>query len=242
LQAGNWRDTLGSRAEVFRSAANKPLANLRQQQCLNRLIGKMPMASERYATSKQLLKSAALAPALIALCAFATAGGTAEEAPSHDDEQQALALVQQFAGQLKPRLQGAISEGGPVHAIQVCASEAPKIAADLSARSGWKITRVSSRNRNPDGAPDPWEAAAITHFESQLEAGADPATLKLGEITREGYRFAKPQVTEPLCLTCHGQTLAPEVSKALASHYPEDRATGYQAGQLRGIFSLTKPP
>lgn len=196
------------------------------------------MAIEKTYTRMRTVVLTAVASAIIAMSAPAVAGEAST--PGNADEQQAMALVQEFAGQLRPKLQNAISEGGPVNAIEVCAVEAPKIAAELSARGGWQITRVSSRNRNPNAIPDPWEAAAIATFEEQLAAGADPATLKLSEITEQGYRFAKPQIAEPLCLTCHGQNLAPEVSSALASHYPHDKATGYEAGQIRGIFSVIK--
>jgi hypothetical protein len=199
------------------------------------------MATNNYSIWKQLQTSAVMLSSLIAMHTFA-AGDTANSSnPAYTDEQQAMALAQQFAAQLKPKLQGAISTGGPVYAIDVCATEAPNIAAELSAQSGWKITRVSSRNRNPNAVPDAWEAVAITTFERQLEEGADPTTLKLSETTVVGYRFAKPLIVEPLCLTCHGKNIAPEVSRALASHYPQDHATGYDTGQIRGIISLSKP-
>lgn len=155
-------------------------------------------------------------------------------------EQQAKTLIQQFAGQLKPKLKEAMEQGGSVHAIEVCATAAPEIATRLSAQSGWRITRVSSGNRNPDASPDEWEAAVIKTFESRLVQGADPESLEQGEITPQGYRFAKAQIAEPLCLSCHGQNIAPEVKKAIAAHYPGDRATGYEAGDIRGIFSLIK--
>ncbi|NHN35744.1 DUF3365 domain-containing protein [Pseudomaricurvus alcaniphilus] len=157
------------------------------------------------------------------------------------DQQTALALVQKFAGQLKPRLKAAISADGPAHAVAVCATEAPQIAESLSAESGWVIRRVSSRNRNPAAVPDEWETAMLKQFEDKLAAGADPSSLSQGEVTPDGYRFAKAQVVEPLCLMCHGQTIAADVSAALASYYPNDMATGYELGQIRGIFSLIKP-
>ncbi|MBR9912116.1 MAG: DUF3365 domain-containing protein [Gammaproteobacteria bacterium] len=167
---------------------------------------------------------------------------TATAASEVDANQQtALALVQKFAGQLKPRLKAAISADGPAHAVAVCATEAPQIAESLSAESGWVIRRVSSRNRNPAAVPDAWEAAMLKQFEDKLAASADPSSLSQGEVTPDGYRFAKAQVVEPLCLMCHGQTVAPDVSAALASYYPNDKATGYELGQIRGIFSLIKP-
>jgi len=35
--------------------------------------------------------------------------------------------------------------------------------------------------------------------------------------------------------------LTPAVKSALAQHYPNDLATGYSAGQIRGAISVRKP-
>jgi hypothetical protein len=51
---------------------------------------------------------------------------------------------------------------------------------------------------------------------------------------RTGY--VEPIVTQPQCLICHGSELAPPVAVALEAHYPEDQATGFAVGDLRGVF------
>jgi hypothetical protein len=43
-------------------------------------------------------------------------------------------------------------------------------------------------------------------------------------------------MTAPLCLTCHGPTLAADVAAAVAARYPRDEATGFAAGDLRGAL------
>ena len=47
--------------------------------------------------------------------------------------------------------------------------------------------------------------------------------------------------TEALCLTCHGETLAPELAAAIAREYPNDQATGFKLGELRGAFRVVWP-
>jgi hypothetical protein len=42
--------------------------------------------------------------------------------------------------------------------------------------------------------------------------------------------------TAPLCLTCHGTAIEPRLQAELTALYPQDLATGYQAGELRGAF------
>jgi hypothetical protein len=47
--------------------------------------------------------------------------------------------------------------------------------------------------------------------------------------------------TDAVCLTCHGATLAPELAAAIRRDYPDDAATGFSQGQLRGAFSVIWP-
>jgi hypothetical protein len=46
-----------------------------------------------------------------------------------------------------------------------------------------------------------------------------------------------------LCLQCHGtaDTIAPEVRQAIETLYPNDLATGYTVGELRGLIRVTVP-
>jgi hypothetical protein len=49
--------------------------------------------------------------------------------------------------------------------------------------------------------------------------------------------------TQPLCLNCHGAPadLSPAVKARLAERYPNDKATGYAVGQIRGAMTLKRP-
>lgn len=151
-------------------------------------------------------------------------------------------LTQTLAGELRT----ALSEKGPDGAIGVCKERAPAIAAKVSADSGLAVNRVSPKNRNPKGLPDDWEAAAQALFETRLAAGDKPETLETWEVvtTPSGrqFRYARALVTQPLCLTCHGDanTIPDSVKARLAQDYPLDKATGYSAGSVRGIVSISR--
>ena len=43
-------------------------------------------------------------------------------------------------------------------------------------------------------------------------------------------------------MTCHGpvERLSPATKAALEQTYPNDRATGYSEGQIRGVISVRK--
>ena len=46
--------------------------------------------------------------------------------------------------------------------------------------------------------------------------------------------------TGGLCLQCHGTAIAPPVAEKLAELYPGDKATGFEQGDLRGAFVITR--
>jgi hypothetical protein len=170
---------------------------------------------------------------------------TLDVSAGEDEAQKALTeearqLVARFAGQLKPQLKQALQSGGPPAAISVCAEVAPAIAANLSLESGWSVRRTSDNNRNTAAVPDNWEQARIDAFKAKVLAN-QTLDLEYSEQTTEGFRYAKAQLTEGLCLMCHGKQLADSTVKALNAFYPNDRAQGYELGEVRGIFSLLKP-
>lgn len=161
--------------------------------------------------------------------------------PQQADIDQARQLVKRFAGQLKPKLKAAMQSGGPAHAIEVCAEQAPSIANQLSEESGWQIKRVSLKPRNIVTAkPDEFEQRVLTDFESQRLAGKPVAEMAFAGIDNGRFRFLKPQPVEAVCLACHGENIAPDVKAALTRFAPGDTATGYQLGEIRGAFSLSK--
>lgn len=167
-------------------------------------------------------------------------------APTADANRQALAgeaqtLAQRFVGTLQPALQSAMQDGGPAAAIEVCADVAPEIARTLSAESGWQVRRVSLKPRNTATAmPDNWETDVLKQFDARQQAGEAGNTINRAEIVDNKFRYMQAQPAGPLCLTCHGKDLDTQVKAALSELYPADRATGYQAGEIRGAISLSK--
>jgi hypothetical protein len=47
----------------------------------------------------------------------------------------------------------------------------------------------------------------------------------------------------PMCVACHGPAdrLDPDVQAILLERYPDDQATGYEPGDLRGVVRATVP-
>lgn len=153
---------------------------------------------------------------------------------------QARAQIKAFATELKGTLQAAIKTGGPVEGIQVCNLKAPGIA-EAHSLSDWDVGRTSLKLRNPDNAPDNWEVSVLTSFEQRLAAGESPQSLEASKIEGDTFFYMKAIPAGAVCMACHGEAVSPEVASRLSELYPNDQATGYQPGQLRGAFSLSRP-
>lgn len=52
-----------------------------------------------------------------------------------------------------------------------------------------------------------------------------------------------PIKLQPQCVMCHGpsEQILPEVKSALVDRYPQDQATGFEIGELRGWFWIELP-
>lgn len=154
---------------------------------------------------------------------------------------EAVSIVKKFGGTLKPHLKGTMQSAGPVEAIKVCSIQAPSIAEQLSQETGWKVNRVSLKARNSSSAsPDAWEANVLKQFDERHAKGESAKKMAYAEVVDGQFRFMKAQGVEKLCLTCHGEKITSEVQNALKLTYPDDMATGYKLGEIRGAFSLTK--
>ena len=167
---------------------------------------------------------------------------------AHAGDDAMLSEARNVAMSLPPKLlaslQEEIKKSGPEGAIPVCKDMAPKMAGKLFQETGWKVKRVSLKPRNEARAiPDDWEKAALADFDKRAAAGEPPAQLEKGETVGSEYRYVKALPVQPLCLNCHGpiDQLSPAVKSVLGEHYPNDRATGYSVGQIRGAISVRKP-
>lgn len=157
-------------------------------------------------------------------------------------EQQALAATGKFASQLKQALQTAMQEGGPKAAVAVCQTQAPEIAASLSAKTGLDISRTSLKVRNIANQATPWQQAVLNDFERQKQAGTPINELKFVAVSDDGetLRMMKAIGTEAVCLTCHGDKIDAGLQAEINRLYPTDEATGFQQGDIRGAFSVVK--
>jgi hypothetical protein len=164
-------------------------------------------------------------------------------------QEQATLRAKKASGELLATLRGmlgkALAAGGPVGATAICADSAQVVGARLAASHGLSIRRVSERWRNPKDAPDDFEIGELARFATLLASGTKPDSIESVCVTDGAsvkvLRYMKPIMVGEMCLNCHGSRLKPAIDEVLQLQYPDDRAVGYTAGDLRGAVSVTVP-
>lgn len=148
----------------------------------------------------------------------------------------AIAALQQ---RLSTRLMQELKQGGPARAVAVCRDEAPALTAETARAEGVRIGRTSHRLRNPGNEAPPWAARLVAAAGGRKAASVEPAVVDLGE--RVGV--LRPIAMAAPCLQCHGPagSVSPETTAFLKTAYPDDRAVGFQEGDLRGFFWAEAP-
>ncbi len=186
-------------------------------------------------------------PLLITVILSISASGAANglDEGLTERKEEARAVTQTLFDELSTELQKAMKNGGPAEAIRVCRDEAPNIKSRLSRETGWQVTRVGTRVRNPLlGMPDGYEVQVLEDFLKQRAEGTPIAELERAEVQDAGnrryFRYMRGIGVQEQCLSCHG---APEkqpdaIKEQLRSEYPHDDAVGYEVGDLRGAFSV----
>lgn len=186
---------------------------------------------------------------LIAVLALLIAGcGRGNREPSREQVlERGRVISGEFMVSLKGRLVEALADGGPTEAIEVCHQDAAVITDQAAAATGvLALRRVSPRWRNPANRADALDLAAWRVFEGDTpEIRTDPEDLLVPDPDRgERLVYYRALRMAPLCLTCHGPTeqIPAGVRTLLAERYPDDRATGFADGDLRGLIRVDFGP
>ena len=156
------------------------------------------------------------------------------DATQRAQRDRALAARKALFEDLFRTLSEEIGKGGPASAIDVCKERAPAIAEAASKAHGVRIGRTSFRLRNPKNAGPAWVAALTVDRPETSRFAAGPRG-ELGAVL--------PIKVQTACLQCHGteDAVPEEVRRRLREAYPDDQATGFRDGDLRGWFWVEVP-
>jgi hypothetical protein len=155
--------------------------------------------------------------------------------------------AEKLVEETKSVLMKAMAESGPEGAIEECSRIALNIAKEKE-RDGWQVRRVSVKYRNPADKPDKYEEGILKEFEALRQKNELTSETLKAEVIQEGdkkfLRYMKPIIIPGnMCLKCHGKEtdINPDIQKKLKQLYPDDKATGYSTGDLRGAVSIKIP-
>lgn len=184
-------------------------------------------------------------------------GGCGDGGDSPDAEPQTAAMLPdsvliergggaatRLATGLVGPLTQAVQEHGTAGAIDFCSREAGRLTAAVADSIGRdiRIGRTTLKPRNPANAPDSLDRQVLEEWYA-LEAAGDRAPEYQLVLDGDNARYYRPLRIQPLCVQCHGpvEQLDPEVTRLLEERYPEDQATGYREGDLRGAIRVVMP-
>jgi hypothetical protein len=153
-------------------------------------------------------------------------------------------IIAEAFAKLSGALGEAIGKSGPTGALSVCSEKAPQIAKEVAAVHGVTLRRATHKPRNPKNAADEVEKDVLEAFGAALAKKEAPKAQVITNADGSRAFLAPIVLVNPLCLQCHGtpnQDIAPETLAAIQKLYPDDKATGFKLGDLRGLWRITFP-
>jgi nitrate reductase cytochrome c-type subunit len=149
--------------------------------------------------------------------------------------QRAKQAQRRMAKQLKGELTDSLADKSFPETVEFCKSRAPEIAKNVGNSLGVSMGRTSHKLRNPENTPPKWAKSVVEEKQKGVYVFEGP-DQKLG--------YLHPIEMKGLCVNCHGseKQLADGLPDILSEHYPEDEATGFSVGELRGWFWVEVVP
>lgn len=135
-----------------------------------------------------------------------------------------------------------MKKGGAMDALDFCSNEAYSLTEDVNKKlpKGVSVKRVSLQHRNPGNTPAPDEAKILATLQELQNEGVVLPHQLVQKVNANTYKYYKPlRIAKKVCLKCHGDIQNDALKKAIASRYPNDKATGYKMGDLRGAIVVT---
>lgn len=161
--------------------------------------------------------------------------------------QRGKAITAETFSLLSSNLQATIKTSGVSNALPFCSLAASPLTAGMADKHGVTIRRVTHKARNPADKAGALEMVILRSFEAALATGnsPNPPPPLVTNFTASTASFFAPIVlNNELCLKCHGEPgkdITPENLAIIQRLYPQDEATGFKLGDLRGAWRIDMP-
>lgn len=110
-------------------------------------------------------------------------------------------------------------------------------AKSIAASNGWAVQQLARKYRNPAHQLDAEADSVYAQFVHDPEQ--TEAWLRTVRSGTPGWRYFRRITVEPTCLACHGSKEARP--RFVTEGYPDDRAYGFEVGDLRGLYAVFVP-
>lgn len=134
-----------------------------------------------------------------------------------------------------------MKQGGPLQAISFCNEQALPITDQLSEKYNVTIKRTSNKLRNTKNKPTEREKQIIDNYINLQKIEKNLMPIVEIDNTNKKHFYA-PITIKANCLVCHGkigEAVNAKTDSVINIFYPNDKATGYKEGDVRGIWSIT---
>ena len=160
------------------------------------------------------------------------------KAYAEEGEKAAIAVLKELRSRLTEKMAVDL-----VGSVEYCHEKAIPLTQASSSKSPQviEVRRTSLRVRNPANKPDAREIAMLKEWQKLEAAGKPLPSFALEPVSENEIRYYRPLKIETMCLTCHGAPSG-ELAKTIRTKYPQDKATGYKEGELRGLIRVTLKP
>ena len=160
---------------------------------------------------------------------------------SNYQEELIIEIINKTMKNLKNTLQTALKDGNIVEAIKICSSQAQDLTM-LNNTEKTSIKRISLKYRNPANKPTKKEELILKSFEEKLQSGSGFNDLvfkqTITNYKEKTFTYIKAIPVKEVCLNCHGDNVSKKVLKQIKINYPNDKAIGFNLGEIRGAFSV----
>jgi len=171
---------------------------------------------------------------------------TQQQKPQAMTEEQYLSLGDSVATNaqklLLQNLVNAIKEKGIAAAVGYCNLNAILLTEQAAHQYQVSLQRISDKNRKPKNAIQEEQDMQAWKAMQHLMQDTSKHKKYLLVNNEQGTTYYKAiTIAMPTCLSCHGEKdkdLAMDTWNAIQTSYPQDKAHGYQMGQLRGLWKV----
>ena len=163
-----------------------------------------------------------------------------EETSELSKKQEGVKYIKMLGKTLKTHLKTEMkADKTGLKAITFCTTKADELTKEINSKlpKGVLVRRTALKTRAENNKPDILDMAVM----ESIIADMNKTNVDLGKPlmveTPSAYRVYKPLFIVPACMKCHGneKTINPEVQKAISKNYPNDKATNFKLGDLRGV-------